>query len=120
MFSKLAGPSRSRVPATSTRPAPRPTLQVESLDERVVPTVVTVGGQANIYAAGTPVVARPPSPGGGGGGVRPQEISLAALGNPAKLTFPTVTGAVSGWAARGGYNGADGGPSWGGKTLVPS
>lgn len=120
MLSKLAGLFCFRKPAAAARPTPRSTLQVESLDERVVPAVVTVGAQANIYAAGTPVVTRPPSPGGGGGGVRPQEVSLAALGNPVKLEFPTVTGVVSGWAARGGYNGADGGPSWGGKTLVPA
>jgi len=118
MFRKLFGFLRDPEPAATSRPRRSPTLNVEWLDERLVPTVVSVSGQSNIYAAGLPAAFLPPSP--AGGGVRPREVSLAALGYPAKLTFPAVTGAVSGWAAAGGYNGPDGGKSWGGKTAVPA
>src|SRR5205823_1115043 len=38
----------------------------------------------------------------------------------AKVDFPAVSGLVSGWAAAGGYNGPDGGPYWGGVTIVPA
>jgi hypothetical protein len=106
-----------RNPAVRTPPhRPRP-LQVEALEERAIPATVTVSGQANIYGAG---LTAPPAPGGGGGGVLPTLVSLASLGNPRQLDFPSVSGTVSGWAAAGGYNGPDGGPFWGGFTNVPA
>jgi hypothetical protein len=43
-------------------------------------------------------------------------ISLSTLGTPKVVGFPTATGTVSGWAAAGGYNGADGGLFWSGVT----
>jgi hypothetical protein len=78
---------------------------------------VTVHGKANIFGAGLTV---PPSPGGGGGGVLPAAVQLSRLQNPRRLTFSNVTGSVSGWAARGGFNGPDGGRNWGGATLIPA
>ena len=56
----------------------------------------------------------------GGGGVLPSPITLSALGNPKLLEFPEVTGEISGWAAAGNYNTADGGTAWGGVTNVKS
>lgn len=81
------------------------------------PVRVTVDGKANIYGAG---LAIPPSPGGGGGGLLPVAVELSRLQNPKKLTFANVSGTVSGWAARGGYTGPDGGRNWGGATSVPA
>ena len=108
----------SRTTGRDPRPAkPRPALRVDGLERRELLSTLTVSGQANIYGAGLMV---PPAPGGGGGGVLPKEVDLSTLGNPAVLDFPSVTGTVSGWAAAGGYNGPDGGPSWGGVTNVPA
>lgn len=96
---------------------------VEPLEMRTMlssSTLVTVSGKANIYASGLIAPAIPPSPGGGGGGVYPTTINLSTLGKPSKLSFPAVSGTVSGWAAAGGFNGADGGKFWGGVTNVPA
>jgi hypothetical protein len=82
-------------------------------------TTVDVPGQANIYAAGFAPPAAPPDPGGGGGGKYPTPIDLTAMGSPAQLTFPAVSGTVSGWAKAGNYNGPDGGHAWGGSTNAP-
>jgi hypothetical protein len=90
---------------------------VDGLEQRELLSTVKVSGQANIYGAG---LKNPPAPGGGGGGVLPVPVSLSVLGSPKSVVFPTATGTVSGWAARGGYNGPDGGSYWGGVTNVPA
>ena len=87
------------------------------LEPRVLLSTVAVSGQANIYGAG---LTTPPAPGGGGGGVLPVKVTLASLGSPKVVDFPSASGTVSGWAAEGGYNGPDGGSSWGGVTNVPA
>ncbi len=87
----------------------------EWLERRDLLAPLTVGGRANIFGAGLSVQ---PAPGGGGGGTAPIPVNLAGLGNPGALTFPSVTGNVSGWAARGGFNPPDGGQFWGGVSNI--
>lgn len=89
----------------------------EGLEPRELLSTVRVIARSNIFGAGR---AHPPAPGGGGGGVLPVRVDLADLDNPASVVFPSVAGQVSGWAAAGGFNGPDGGRSWGGVTNVRS
>jgi hypothetical protein len=88
-----------------------------SVADAQTPVRVTVSGKANIFGAGLAV---PPSPGGGGGGLPPAVIELSRLQNPKRISFSNISGTVSGWAARGGYTGPDGGRNWGGSTLIPA
>jgi len=103
--------------ATQKKPYRNPPLMVESLEERAVLSSFTVDGRCNIYGAGDDA---PPAPGRGGGGMLPKLVTLSTLGSPSLVSFPAVTGRVSGWAAAGGYNLPDGGGSWGGVTNVPA
>jgi hypothetical protein len=86
---------------------------VDGLEKRSLLSTVVVSAKANIFGAG---LAAAPDPGGGGGGVLPLAVTLSTLGTPKVVDFPTATGTVSGWAAAGGYNGADGGSYWSGVT----